>query len=132
MTIDIDIEAALGCSVSVSRATAFAVMVQMDQLRYGGLASRLGDIKAVLTSGRVGDPFLASCWPAEAVTVHPWLHATGECVNGCTGNARNKLNPLPRLRCRTSIADAVVDLGGPVEIGQVFASFQKYLYQASA
>jgi hypothetical protein len=33
---------------------------------------------------------------------------------------------------RTSIADAVADLGRPDEIGQVFAGFQKYLYQRQA
>ncbi len=30
------------------------------------------------------------------------------------------------------IADAVADLGRPDEIGQVFAGFQKYLYQPQA
>ena len=40
-----------------------------------------------------------------------------------------KLNPLLRLKYNDSIADAVADLGRPDEIGKVFASFQKYLYQ---
>jgi hypothetical protein len=30
------------------------------------------------------------------------------------------------------IADAIADLGQPEEIGKVFASFQKYLYQHAA
>jgi type I restriction enzyme R subunit len=40
-----------------------------------------------------------------------------------------KLTPLLRLKYRDSIADAVADLGKPEDIGQVFAGFQKYLYQ---
>jgi type I restriction enzyme R subunit len=40
-----------------------------------------------------------------------------------------KLTPLLRLKYHDSIADAVADLGKPDEIGQVFAGFQKYLYQ---
>jgi type I restriction enzyme R subunit len=41
----------------------------------------------------------------------------------------NKLNPLLKLRYHDSIADAVADLGHPDDIRQVFAGFQKYLYQ---
>ena len=40
-----------------------------------------------------------------------------------------KLTPLLRLKYRDSIADAVADLGKAEDIGQVFAGFQKYLYQ---
>jgi len=40
-----------------------------------------------------------------------------------------KLTPLLRLKYHNSIADAVTDLGKPEAIGQVFAGFQKYLYQ---
>jgi type I restriction enzyme R subunit len=40
-----------------------------------------------------------------------------------------KLTPLLRLKYRDSIADAVADLGKPEDIGQIFAGFQKYLYQ---
>jgi len=40
-----------------------------------------------------------------------------------------KLTPLLRLKYHNSIADAVTDLGKPEVIGQVFAGFQKYLYQ---
>jgi len=40
-----------------------------------------------------------------------------------------KLTPLLRLKYHNSIADAVIDLGKPEAIGQVFAGFQKYLYQ---
>jgi len=43
-----------------------------------------------------------------------------------------KLTPLLRLRYRDSIADAVVDLGRPDEIGRVFTGFQQFLYQESA
>jgi type I restriction enzyme R subunit len=43
-----------------------------------------------------------------------------------------KLTPLLRLKYHDSIADAVADLGRPEEIGQVFAGFQKYLYQQTA
>ena len=40
-----------------------------------------------------------------------------------------KLTPLLKLKYHNSIADAVADLGRPEEIGQVFAGFQRYLYQ---
>jgi type I restriction enzyme R subunit len=43
-----------------------------------------------------------------------------------------KLTPLLKLKYHNSIADAVADLGRPEEIGQVFAGFQKYLYQGQA
>jgi type I restriction enzyme, R subunit len=42
---------------------------------------------------------------------------------------QEKLTPLLRLKYHNSIADAVADLGPPEEIGNVFAGFQKYLYQ---
>jgi type I restriction enzyme, R subunit len=42
---------------------------------------------------------------------------------------QDKLTPLLRLRYHNSIADALADLGRAEEIGQVFAGFQKYLYQ---
>ncbi len=42
---------------------------------------------------------------------------------------REKLSPLLKLKYNNAIADAVADLGRPEEIGQVFAGFQKYLYQ---
>ncbi|WP_337287423.1 type I restriction-modification enzyme R subunit C-terminal domain-containing protein [Candidatus Methylomirabilis sp.] len=45
---------------------------------------------------------------------------------------QDKLTPLLRLKYHNSIADAVVDLGRPDEIGRVFAGFQKYLYQQQA
>lgn len=45
---------------------------------------------------------------------------------------QTKLTPLLRLQYHDSIADAVADLGRPEEIGQVFAGFQKYLYQPQA
>ena len=45
---------------------------------------------------------------------------------------QEKLTPLLRLKYRNSIADAVADLGRPDEIGNVFAGFQKFLYQEAA
>lgn len=45
---------------------------------------------------------------------------------------QEKLTPLLRLRYHNSIADAVADLGRPAEIGEVFSSFQQYLYQPEA
>jgi type I restriction enzyme R subunit len=45
---------------------------------------------------------------------------------------REKLTPLFRLKYHDSIADAVADLGRPEEIGTIFSTFQKYLYQPSA
>ena len=45
---------------------------------------------------------------------------------------QEKLTPLLRLKYDNSIADALADLGKPEEIGQVFAGFQKYLYQPQA
>jgi EcoEI R protein C-terminal len=41
---------------------------------------------------------------------------------------KEKLAPLLKLKY-TAIADAFADLGKPEEFGQVFAGFQKYLYQ---
>ena len=46
--------------------------------------------------------------------------------------ALEKLTPLLQLRYQNSIADAVADLGRPEDIGQLFAGFQRYLYEASA
>jgi type I restriction enzyme R subunit len=43
---------------------------------------------------------------------------------------QEKLTPLLRLRYHNSIADAIAELGRPEEIGQVFAGFQKFLYQS--
>jgi len=45
---------------------------------------------------------------------------------------QEKLTPLLRLKYHDSIADAVADLGKPKEIGDLFAGFQKYLYQPAA
>jgi len=45
---------------------------------------------------------------------------------------QEKLSPLLRLRYHNSIADALVDLGKPDEIGAIFAGFQRYLYQDQA
>jgi type I restriction enzyme R subunit len=45
---------------------------------------------------------------------------------------QDKLRPLLRLKYHNSIADALVDLGKAEDIGQVFAGFQKYLYQPRA
>ncbi len=45
---------------------------------------------------------------------------------------QEKLTPLLRLKYNNAIADAVADLGKPEEIGQVFSSFQKYLYDRAA
>ncbi|MGH8864329.1 MAG: type I restriction-modification enzyme R subunit C-terminal domain-containing protein, partial [Burkholderiales bacterium] len=45
---------------------------------------------------------------------------------------REKLTPLLRLKYHNSIADAVADLGAPEMIGQVFAGFQKFLYEPRA
>ena len=43
--------------------------------------------------------------------------------------AQEKLAPLLRLRYQNSIADALEDLGGPQEVGQIFSGFQRYLYE---
>ena len=45
---------------------------------------------------------------------------------------REKLSPLLKLKYNNAIADAVADLGRPEEIGNVFAGFQKHLYQRVA
>src|SRR3546814_6614247 len=45
---------------------------------------------------------------------------------------QDKLTPLLRLRYHDSLADAVADLGAPEQIGQVFAGFQKFLYEPHA
>ena len=41
---------------------------------------------------------------------------------------QEKLTPLLRLKYHNSLADAVSDLGAPELIGEVFAGFQKFLY----
>ncbi len=45
---------------------------------------------------------------------------------------RDKLTPLLRLKYHDSISDAVIDLGKPEEIWNIFAGFQKYLYENAA
>ncbi|MFM7268020.1 MAG: EcoAI/FtnUII family type I restriction enzme subunit R [Cyanobium sp.] len=45
--------------------------------------------------------------------------------------SQDKLAPLLRLRYQNSIADAVADLGRPEDIGELFAGFQKYLYESA-
>jgi hypothetical protein len=45
---------------------------------------------------------------------------------------QEKLTPLLRLKHHNSITDALADLGQADEIGIVFATFQKYLYQPQA
>jgi len=45
---------------------------------------------------------------------------------------QEKLPPLLRRRYKNAIADAVLDLGRPEEIGSLFATFQQYLYQPRA
>jgi len=52
--------------------------------------------------------------------------------NGVQELAQDKLTPLLRLRYQNSIADAVADLGRPEQIGQLFSTFQRFLYQPSA
>src|SRR5207237_9795102 len=42
---------------------------------------------------------------------------------------QDKLKPLLLIKYHNSIQDAVADLGKPEEIGKVFVSFQKHLYQ---
>jgi len=44
---------------------------------------------------------------------------------------KEKLSPLLKLKYNNAIADAVADLGKPEEISNIFAGFQKYLYQAA-
>ena len=43
-----------------------------------------------------------------------------------------KLGPLLKLKYKESIADAIADLGPADQIRQVFAGFQKYLYEEAA
>lgn len=43
-----------------------------------------------------------------------------------------KLNPLLRLKYHDSLPDAVLDLGAPAEIKEVFVGFQKFLYVFAA
>jgi type I restriction enzyme R subunit len=45
---------------------------------------------------------------------------------------QEKLTPLLRLKYHDSIQDAIADLGRPEEIGQVFAGFQRFLYEDQA
>ena len=44
---------------------------------------------------------------------------------------REKLSSLLKLKYHNAIADAVADLGQPSEIGDLFCSFQKFLYPAA-
>ena len=50
-------------------------------------------------------------------------------IMGVQELAQEKLTPLLQLRYQNSISDAVADLGKPEEIGLLFSSFQKYLYE---
>ena len=50
-------------------------------------------------------------------------------IDGVQELAQKKLAPLPRIRFGNSIADAVADLGKPEQIGQLFAGFQRFLYE---
>ena len=43
--------------------------------------------------------------------------------------AQDKLTPFLKIRYHDSIADAMADLGRPEDIGDMFTSFQKSLYQ---
>ena len=43
----------------------------------------------------------------------------------------NALAPLLKLKYNNAIADAIVDLGEPAQIKDVFVGFQRYLYQRS-
>jgi type I restriction enzyme R subunit len=45
---------------------------------------------------------------------------------------QDKLTPLLRLCYNNSIADAIVELGRPEEIGEMFSGFQQYLYKVVA
>ena len=45
---------------------------------------------------------------------------------------QEKLTPLLRLKYHNSISDAVADLGEPEQIGQIFAGFQRHLYESVA
>lgn len=45
---------------------------------------------------------------------------------------QEKLITLLLLKYHNSLSDALTDLGPPEEVGQMFASFQKYLYQQHA
>ena len=46
--------------------------------------------------------------------------------------SQEKLSSLLKLKYRNAIADAVADLGKPEQIGQLFSSFQQYLYAQRA
>jgi type I restriction enzyme R subunit len=45
---------------------------------------------------------------------------------------QEKLTPLLRLKYHDSLSDAVADLGQPEQIGRLFSSFQKFLYEKAA
>ena len=45
---------------------------------------------------------------------------------------QEKLKPLLLLKYHDSLADALDDLGDPGDVGQVFAGFQRYLYEAGS
>jgi type I restriction enzyme, R subunit len=45
---------------------------------------------------------------------------------------QEKLSPLLRLKYNNAIADAMVDLGQPEQIRNVFVGFQMYLYKRAA
>ncbi len=45
---------------------------------------------------------------------------------------QEKLTPLLRLMYNNSIADAIVELGRPEDIGEMFSGFQQYLYKVVA
>ena len=96
-------------------------------------------ISGILANGMTHRPVPATCaarglWPTLASagrTSQAFIDfvLTQYVRVGVDELASDKLTPLLRLKYHNAIADAVADLGQPDEINQVFAGFQKYLYQ---
>ena len=74
-------------------------------------------------------PALESHFSAKQITFLEFV--LGQYVKvGVEELSPDKLSPLLKLRYNNAIADAIADLGPPPQIGQLFASFQQYLYAA--
>jgi type I restriction enzyme, R subunit len=48
---------------------------------------------------------------------------------GVEESSPDRLSPLLKLKYNNAIADAIADLGPPLQINAAFISFQQYLYQ---
>ena len=91
-----------------------------------GLRSAACDPRGVGRQGHGGHPRPVQRAAADI----PGLRVGHYVSEGVGELDQDKLTPLLRFKYHNSIADTIKDLGRPEEIGQMFAGFQRFLYQA--